>query len=102
MDNREIKTLALLIVTNTALVEDTVVLKYVSLTSLTLPEAIEHGFSNLVGSIANRVETTIPVPYNLIAKWTVSKTQTWMSLQDFTARNRFERATHRIREMLAG
>src|SRR5882724_4170724 len=96
MNNCEVETLDLLIVADTAFVEDSLMLKHISLTSLALAKAVEYRFGNRVETISDRVAASFSVPHNLVVVGTVAKVQSRMTFQDLTAFNRFERAAHRI------
>src|SRR5882672_1532336 len=98
MNDREVETPYFLIVTDATFIEDSPVLKHISLTSLALAKAVEYRFGNRVKRVSDRKDATFSVPHNLVVVGTVAKVQSGMLSQNITAFDRLQRTAHRIRQ----
>src|SRR6185295_15332471 len=80
VNNSEVETLDLLIIADATFVKHALMSKHISLTCLTLAEAVEHGFGNRVQTITDCVDALLSVANNLIVVGTVAKVQARISL----------------------
>src|SRR5713226_8191320 len=96
VNDSEVEALDLLVVTDAAFVEHTLMLKHICLAGFTLPKTVEHGFGNRVLTISDCVDAAVSFPNDLVVIRTVAKVQLRVSLQNLTTCDRFQRAAHRI------
>src|SRR2546428_9502993 len=100
MQDSEIETLSFLIITDTAFIEDALMLKHISLAGLTLAKAVKDGFGNRARTVSDRVARPVSFANDFVVIRTVAKVQSRMGFQNLTAFDRRQCATHRISQTL--
>src|SRR5436853_7573397 len=81
MQDSEIETLIFLIITDSAFIEDALVLKHISLAGLTLSKAVKDGFGNRARTVSDGVEAPVSFANDLVVIGTVADIQSRMSFQ---------------------
>lgn len=102
MDDCEIQTSGLLVITHSTLEEHTIVTKDISLASLPLAKTVEDRFRDRIAAISDCVDTAVPAAHNLVCVGTITKLELRILFQNLAVGDGFQSATHSVGQALCG